>query len=414
MILNNDFLDYDPRLVDLRNKYLAEASLLYYHTILSEAGQTAAADNQWYIKWKGETVALLKNNFAQYRNYANQQITKYNGWLRNNREFFDTTKYPVDKSCNINNAPNYKAAMMRIKEPITNALNGLNLSRIEVPDDNDGVENDNRWFMKFLIKTYNGDGNDFTKFAKSYYYGEDSKNNLTPQEVGAMMTNIYNYCLNYMQTIHLLENQLQAIITYINRDPVTGQQQTSNDAETQLNNLNRNQQNPNQVASTNPVANAMNQAQQQQIQHAAADYLLMREAFIVLDEFTNAPTTSSPSAVNSVQQSSNTNTPNSSPQVQGSVGNNRTVNPTQPSNKAQQTQQKQNPKGTPVAQVNQKLLVMKKKQVACDLIKDCFHAKVTASGMIYKDFITLLQTHIATVQENLHKKSYKAKQNVHQ
>ena len=122
MILNNDFLDYDPQLVDLRNKYLAEASLLYYHTLLSEAGQTVAADNQWYIKWKGETVALLKNNFAQYRNYANQQITKYNGWLRNNREFFDTTKYPVDKSCNINNAPNYKAAMMRIKEPMNQIL----------------------------------------------------------------------------------------------------------------------------------------------------------------------------------------------------------------------------------------------------------------------------------------------------
>ena len=51
---------------------------------------------------------------------------------------------------------------------------------------------------------------------------------------------------------------------------------------------------------------------------------------------------------------------------------------------------------------------MKKKQIAVNLIKDCFSAKVSGAGSLYKDFITILQTHIATLQQNLKKKSYQA------
>jgi hypothetical protein len=394
MILNNKFLGYDMSLVELRNKYLIEASLL---------NEDTAANNQWYVKWKGEAVVLLKNNFTQFRNYANSQIQKYNGWLRDNRQFFDTTKYPVDKSCAITKAPDYKAGMMRIKEPIINALNGLNLQRIEVQNDTDGTPNDNRWFMKTLIKTYNGDGTDFNKYAKSYYYGEDKKEDLTPQDINAMMGQMYQYCMNYMQTVHMLENQMQSIITYLNRDPVTGQQQTSNSAETQLNDLNRaNQTNQNnQVASTNPNNNV--------VQHASADYLLMRECVFLLSEYT-APNIQSAGSVSNTMMASTSNTPNVSPSVRTASANNKTYNQDHPISKAEQNQQNKKPNGTPKVQVNDKLLIMKKKQVACDIVKDCFSAKVTATGFLYRDFITLLQTHVATLKQNMIQKNYKAKQ----
>ena len=135
MIPQNEFDVYDMELAGLRDKYLLEISqFITEHVLTEEQQQTAVADNTWYIKWRGEAVALVKNNFAQFKNYAQIQIQKYNTWLKDNRQYFDLNRYPVDSACRLNRAPNYKAALLRLKEPITSAMNGIELNRIQVPD----------------------------------------------------------------------------------------------------------------------------------------------------------------------------------------------------------------------------------------------------------------------------------------
>ena len=48
---------------------------------------------------------------------------------------------------------------------------------------------------------------------------------------------------------------------------------------------------------------------------------------------------------------------------------------------------------------SEKTLAMKRKQVACNIVKDVFNCKVTAAGKIYRDYITILRTHLATIQQ---------------
>ena len=41
---------------------------------------------------------------------------------------------------------------------------------------------------------------------------------------------------------------------------------------------------------------------------------------------------------------------------------------------------------------------LKKQQIACNIMKDAFNAKATAIGMIYRDCLQLLQTHVMNVK----------------
>lgn len=391
MILNREFLDYDPLLVDLRNKFLVEASMLISKQLLQE--EAPIANQSWYIKWKGETAILLKNNFAQYSKFASDQMKKYNPMLKDNAEYFNPSKYPIDPSCTLNKAPDYRSALYRIREPISNALNTINLSRIEVDDDTDGVDNNNKWFMKSIIKSYQGNGDDFLDFARVYYSGEDRLQNLDSRQLTSMMVSMYNYCMNYNQTVHILQNQLQSIISFINRDPVSGQQNDSQAAEKDLQNLNTQQQSSNKVASSNPNTNASNNIAT--VQHASADWLLMREAMLV--EYANVAVASHSNQAPTANQSSTPNlTPGSSRSNNGTTSGN--VDP------SKNTPYKNtDPRGTPKMEKDdknsEKTLAMKRKQVACNIVKDVFNCKVTAAGKIYRDYITILRTHLATIQQ---------------
>ena len=390
MILNREFLDYDPLLVDLRNKFLVEASMLISQQVLQE--EVPIANQAWYIKWKGETAILLKNNFAQYSKFASDQMKKYNPWLKDNAEYFNPSNYPIDPSCTLNKAPDYRTAIYRIKEPIVNALNDINLSRIEVEDDTDGIDNNNRYFMKSIIKSYQGNGDDFLDFAKAYYSGEDRAQDLSAQELTSMMANMYNYCMNYNQMVHVLQNQLQSIISFLNRDPVSGQQNDSQAAEKDLQGLNAQQQSGNKTASSNPMANVSN-TQTTTVQHASADWLMMRESVLV--EYANVATASNSNQAPTTRQSS---TPNI---TQGSKRSNTTSGNVDPS---KNTPYKNNdPNGTPRVQQDskssEKTLAMKRKQVACNIVKDVFNCKVTAAGKIYRDYITVLRTHVAAIEQ---------------
>lgn len=384
MIINNKFLDYDMRLLTLKDNYLIEASLLYELHEANPQQQNTQASSDWYIRWKANTVMTFKNSFAQAQQYASKMNTKYFSWLKTNKEYFDPTKYGVPAGCTLSKAPDYRQAILRIKEPLANALNGISLDNISAGDDeSDGNNTSNRWFMKYLIKSYDGTGEDFAKFAKDYYAGNDNLNTINTHDMIMYIPIMYNFCLGYDQLMHNLESQLNTIISYINLDPISGQQNPSNSAETQMAQLQQKKAN-NQMASTNP---------QQNIVHAAADYLLMRESYMMLNEY------------NTIQQEAtaaptvNTNTTNMVQQG-NMVKSGASVTTNQQHNFRQnsQTPQTQNQVSN---QINQKQLLMKKKQTAVNIIKDCFSSKVTAAGMIYRDFISTLQTYIYGIQQRV-------------
>ena len=391
MIRLNEFDSYDMNLVGLRNDYLVSVSELMRTNILQEAGTTA--DSSWYISWRGEVSSLIKNNFAQFKQYAKEQDDKYREWLSQNKEYFDTAKHPPGKACNLKNAPDYKAALLRIKEPITSAMNGLDLKRINVPDsetnesdiDSQSPTQNNKWFCKFIIKSYTGDGSDFIQFAKKYYSGTDKKTNLDESQVGALIPTMYAYCFSFEQTISGLEQQLNSLIQFLNKDPISGQQQSSGNADTEYKNLQRIQNNPNKIASTNPQANNNLTAQQ-----AAAGLLPLGDILLEFNMASNMPTAQSVSS-NPVTASAQTGT--ISPSV-----NNKTTNQSVPSS-MDKNDKSNNPHGTPEIKVNEKLIAMKRKQVACNILKDVFQTKATAAGNIYRDFITTLQTHVAILME---------------
>ena len=204
MIVHNPFLDYDPMMDALMVNCILESSI-----ILED--MTHGTDSQWYVKWKGNTVLTLKNSFAKFKDYSYRQNAKYGEWLKNNKEYFDTRKYPVKKGCSVPNAPDYKSAINRIKQPLTNVINGVDLNRIQIHENN-GATN-NQWFMKLLIPEYNGTGDDFFNFARMYYSGQGRKANISVQEMNNFVPLMYRYCNSYIQTITILENQMNILIT---------------------------------------------------------------------------------------------------------------------------------------------------------------------------------------------------------
>ena len=334
---------------------------------------------------------MLRNSFAKFKEYAVRQTTKYNGWLKENREYFDTSKFPTDKSCSLQDAPDYRSAIMRIKEPLSNVIHGVPLDRIQVDDNmnsNESGSMDNKWFMQLLIKSYNGTGDDFKRFSKTYYYGEDKRQSLDNIKVAKLIPIMFSYCMNYLQTVHILENELQAVFMYLNQDPVSHAQGTSDNAERQFDAMNQAQQ-QNQMASTNPQRNVVN---------ASVDYLAYRES-VILNEYTST------ASAGSIGNTATANGSAQAGQAPSVLGGGR------PSNGNAAVKQ-QNPnttlaKNMMAREKNQKQLMMKKKQTAFNIIRDCFEAKTTAAGMIYRDFITTLQVYLNGVQEFIRKNNKK-------
>ena len=270
-------------------------------------------------------------------------------------------------------------------------INGEALNRIAIPGDTTNKQSqytsnmDNRWFYKMLIPEYNGNGDDFLKYATGYYNGNDSKRTIHAKVMATHIPMMYNYCINYMSTVQLLEGQLNTIIGFINRDPVSGVQNTSDDAIKQM--QNQQQQNSNnQYAYTNANRNIVN---------ASTDYLYWREASMILNELgSTSPTIQTAPQTSMTNMASTTrisNTLNGGSKVLQS--NNKNAKNTTGSNGVNLTNNKN----------NQKQIAMKKKQFASNIVKSAFLAKLTASNNIYRDFITTLQVWAAGVQEQITK-----------
>lgn len=352
----------------------------YYDELLESRSESS----QWYLNFKNKVTNSLKNSLAQMKQHAMSQLNSDGKWLEQYKNIILNQKqYPVKPNVNMNNVTNYQAALQRIARPISTALNGIDLNKI----DTDNKNNTNGWLKHYLIPTYTNQNN-FTQYAKAYFYGgEGKKVNLKPQQVGKLLQSAYQFCSNYISRIQNCETELQAIVNYVNRDPSTGQIQQATQAD--LNKIqaaqynkssNSNNRNPlTNIASTNPNANV---GVTNNIKRLNADTnidIFMNDYFSdILNE--DQPTNN----MNTTQQPSN-NTPLYN---KNAVSANTHQNSSLVSNKA-----KQNPNGAPV---DSRALAYKKKQVVCDIVKDCFNAKLAAIGMLYRDFIYMQRLHVAS------------------
>ena len=362
----NPFLDFDILLSALRDDYIIKASEMIY-----EASSTPQADSDWYVKWKAEIAMSMKNAFSKFKAYSMRQIEKYDRFLITNKQYYDINKYPPADDLRIKDAPDYETAISRIRKPLAN-LSAVPLDKIEVGGDSDN----NQWFMKMLISDYDGDGTGFLSFCENYFNGNDNKKTLESHDMVKFIPIMYKYCMDYNSLVNTLDSQLHAILMYINQDPISKQVNATDTAEKQLEVMaKQKQQQTSKMASTNPQKNVI---------HASVDYLAFRESFMILDEITNSASTPSKSQSKPMNQ-----------QKQPSSNNPNTL--------ANKQQQDKNAGTVVVHKANQKQIIMKKKQAACKIIKDYFHAKVNAASLLYRDFIVTLETAFHLIQEQIKK-----------
>lgn len=387
MRVRNEFLDFDILMSALQDNYLLKAQDMILEAVTSNPN----ADSSWYIKWKSDTALTMKNTFNKFKGYANRQIAKYAEWLNDNAKYFDTQKYPPPSGSSISNAPDYKSAINRIKRPMSQSISSVDLEKIQagINHDQDAGSLDNRWFMKLLIPEYNGTGDAFLRYCKMYYNGEGKKRNLTPEDMVEYVPIMYNYCLNFGSLVHSLEGELNTIIMYINTDPISKFVEPTDNAERQYQTLQQNQ--AIKGANTNPNNNV--------VQHASYDYHSFRELYMINEaiSYPIAKTTGG-----GVRKAGPFLKPSISPNV--NMNRQNTVNNMHPGNNAPP---RPNNNAGQLQKPNHKQMLMKKKQVACNIVKDCFHAKVNAAGLIYRDFIITLQTVAHLTQEQIQKNKLK-------
>ena len=310
----------------------------------------------WYLKWKDNIIQSLKNNTNNFLNYSNEQIKKNNLFLEQNREkILNFRKFPVTSNLSIKSAPNYQEAIRRINRPISNSLSGINLNKIEIQDNevntsisiNNSVEG-NVWIRKMIIPIYDGKTS-FSETSKAYFYGSEKRHNFTIQEIQRILPEAYKFCYNYNRTSRSVNTDLMNLISFINRNPVTGLQQNQN-IISDLQAIKNNQYNNQQKASNNPNNNVIN---------ADVDY----------NSFIN---TYFSDILNEDQIQDSTNKKNKITDIP-KVNNNVKIQSND---------------------VNQ--ISAKRKQIACNILQDTYNAKLTAMGLLYRDFMNIMENQVSS------------------
>ena len=241
--MNYEFIEslYNKGLLELN-----ESNIEYIHE--------AVAD--WYNKWRRATVTIIKSTIKQFSNYAMTVDMKYKPFLDENRDlFFKQTSYKNKSQISIKGKsyPELSAAIKRIGIPLTQSINGIDLNRVEVGNTDGGSKN--MWLKRLLIPSYNGAGS-FAKFAKDYFYGSDTKESLSGNRIQQVLPLAYNFCYNMNRTVRILKDEGNAIVSFIDKDPVTGERGYTTKSEVDLNKLQ--DKLPNMKASTNPYQNTPN------------------------------------------------------------------------------------------------------------------------------------------------------------
>nr|DAO04304.1 MAG TPA: hypothetical protein [Caudoviricetes sp.] len=333
------------------------------------------AENYGNDQWRMDNITAIKTNLKKFKDYANDQGKKNNEWLIQNRDYIlDAQKYPVKSGANIQNAPSYTTAFSRIKKPLSANISGVDLKRVTIIDTkNNTLQGDakkaannknNLWFKKILVSEYNGQG-DFAKFARDYYYGIDKKVNMQSQDIQQLISKAYNFCTTYNTLIKSFETDVNGIINYINRNPVTGNQEPNLSQSQLAANKNANavkQSNTQGMASTNPL-------------NADTDYSLFYTKYFkdLLNEEEVKTSTATPK-----MSFENRSSGNQSGEQQN--------NPNQP-------KAKQDPEDS-------ETVIYNKKKLVCDILKQALNAKMTAAGMLYRDLFSYMQAHVNSYNKN--------------
>lgn len=316
----------------------------------------------WYLKWKDRIINSLKTNTDNFLKYTNQQIKENGSFLEQNREvILNSGKYPANFKNPIKNAPNYQEAIRRLSRPVSNSLSGLNLNKIEIQDNqvsiydtNDNTtEESNVWFRKLIIPIYDGK-NSFIETAKAYFYGSEKRYNLNIQEIQRILSIGFKFCYNYNRTSKSINTDLMNLISFINRNPVSGIQQNPTTVS-DLQAIKNNQYNNSLKASTNPNRNVI---------HADTDYSYFMSNYF--GDILNEDQIEKIKIQNQIKDT-----------------NKEKVDVNQLNNK---------PK---IDNTNTNQISFKRKQIACDILQDAYNAKITAMGLIYRDFINIMKNHVS-------------------
>jgi hypothetical protein len=75
------------------------------------------------------------------------------------------------------------------------------------------------------------------------------------------------------------------------------------------------------------------------------------------------------------------------PQSSANIQQNKAIKNQQDASKPQ------SPNGAPVDNTS---LAIAKHRAVCEIVEDCFNAKITAMGMIYRDFMFIMRNHVAS------------------
>lgn len=345
------------------------------------------AENSGNDQWRLDNINAIKANLKKFKDYANNQGKQNNEWLIQNRDYIiDQQKYPVKSGANIQNAPTYTTAFARIKKPLSSNISGIDIKRVTILDAKaNNLQGDakkqadyknNLWFKKMLVTDYNGQG-PFDKFARDYYYGIDKKVNLQSQDIQQLLPKAYNFCTTYNALIKSLETDVNGIINYINKNPITGNQEPTLSQAQLAANKNASDVNKSntQGMATKPV-------------NADTDYSLFRSTYFkdLLSE--------------DDQTKTSTATPKMSFSSNSSNGDNNQDGSNQPQN---QNKPKQDPEDS-------EPVVYNKKKLVCDILKQALNAKMTAAGMLYRDLFSYMQSHVNSYSKKPNQNNQKQQQ----
>lgn len=345
------------------------------------------AENSGNDQWRLDNITAIKANLKKFKDYANNQGKQNNEWLIQNRDYIiDQQKYPVKSGANIQNAPTYTTAFARIKKPLSSNISGIDIKRVTILDTKaNNLQGDakkqadyknNLWLKKMLVTDYNGQG-PFDKFARDYYYGIDKKVNLQSQDIQQLLPKAYNFCTTYNALIKSLETDVNGIINYINKNPITGNQEPTLSQAQLAANKNASDVNKSntQGMATKPV-------------NADTDYSLFRSTYFK-DLLSEDDQTKTSTATPKMSFSSNSS--NNSDNQDGS---------NQPQN---QNKPKQDPEDS-------ETVVYNKKKLVCDILKQALNAKMTAAGMLYRDLFSYMQSHVNSYSKKTNQNNQKQQQ----
>ena len=345
------------------------------------------AENSGNDQWRLDNITAIKANLKKFKDYANNQGKQNNEWLIQNRDYIiDQQKYPVKSGANIQNAPTYTTAFARIKKPLSSNISGIDIKRVTILDTKaNNLQGDakkqadyknNLWLKKMLVTDYNGQG-PFDKFARDYYYGIDKKVNLQSQDIQQLLPKAYNFCTTYNALIKSLETDVNGIINYINKNPITGNQEPTLSQAQLAANKNASDVNKSntQGMATKPV-------------NADTDYSLFRSTYfkdLLSEDDQTKTSTATPKMSFSSNSSNDDNTQDGSNQPQN------------------QNRPKQDPEDS-------ETVVYNKKKLVCDILKQALNAKMTAAGMLYRDLFSYMQSHVNSYSKKTNQNNQKQQQ----